>query len=194
MPATIPDHLAGRPLWHGMVVPWVAAWTSERRYKLKPDARISRTVRTPHLAVFTYGRPEVGEPELGLMHIPRQRDCVLEKLCQVCGRGIEGNPIAFTWNNQLGFLEGDMRMLCLEPWVCRPCAEYAMRICPAVSSADRHHYLEVYEVIRAQPVAATIDPEPFWTDLTPAERRAAGDVAIISFVKYALMEFETITL
>jgi len=70
------------PPWRiGENVPWVVPWTGEMEFGLAPSASFPGRMEAVQVS-----RPGVGEPVMGSMHLARQRQGVVEHLCQVCGR------------------------------------------------------------------------------------------------------------
>jgi hypothetical protein len=89
--SAIPSHLAHRPVWHGMPVPYINVWGDER------DEHKTVPMLDPVIGQLCWFNaplqlPETGEPDLGQQSLQRQRRVVIEGLCQVCGRPLPLGP------------------------------------------------------------------------------------------------------
>ena len=99
----IPLSLAHLPVAAGLAVPWITPRT--------PDGR------------YLFGVIEAG----------RQRACLRDRRCQVCGR-------ALTRPMVLLVRKSDLSRRCIsEPPACPPCAAYTIRACPMVSGRLAHY-------------------------------------------------------
>jgi hypothetical protein len=96
----IPEHLAHLPVVRGMPVPYVAIWTGEQvpvhptftRNGLEPDPARPFNLAKEH-GIWCIATPtkRTGRPLFGQTHSKRQRICMVEERCQVCGRDeVEG--------------------------------------------------------------------------------------------------------
>lgn len=92
------------PLTHkGRPVPYIAAWTYERvplpRLTVVSGALAMRGERRAAGVLWKpwKNRPGVGEPEYADVHGPRQRECMMRRLCQVCARPVTANDLGFPW-------------------------------------------------------------------------------------------------
>lgn len=147
----IPDHLAHRPIWHGLVIPWVAAWSSEGIITVANDPIAGR------VAVFTKGRQGRGRPVFGVMNPPRQRAAVLTGLCQICGRSLEDTGWLPNHPKLVESFDDKGGQWLLEPPCCQPCALYSTAACPGI----RGTVTDLIEVIEIQPVAQLLDLTDF---------------------------------
>lgn len=128
----------------GLIVPWVTRWTSERR-----DLPMQ-----PHLdsgtgkVVLDYIEPEPGDrvdgvlwmreggsrgegdPEWSQVSTARQRACMLDPRCQVCGTIIEGTEIP--WLLPASAMDRKTRtgLTTMTPPICETCIPIAMASCP----------------------------------------------------------------
>ncbi|MFD8263114.1 hypothetical protein ACFV19_30340 [Streptomyces griseoluteus] len=87
----------------GRPVPYIAAWGAERvelprlvvvsgALAVKGQRRAAGTLWKPWRV-----KPGVSEPEFGAVHGPRQRECMLRMLCQVCGGPVTRNDLGWPW-------------------------------------------------------------------------------------------------
>ncbi|RKN37800.1 hypothetical protein [Streptomyces hoynatensis] len=79
--------------------------------------------------------PGSGRPDFRVMHPARQRQCMGERRCQVCGGPADRNGKGWLFalrrpepgEEAAGWPEG---LLCMKPPVCEPCAHLAVQHCP----------------------------------------------------------------
>lgn len=130
------------------LVPFIVRWSGERdgamavvfrrdrkgiRYaderSFDRDERGVLWVRTP-------SQPGRGRPEFGKVHSLRQRLCMSELRCQVCGGPADRSAEGVLWLVDAARRElrpgGEITG---HPPVCRPCAERAVRACPHLRPA-----------------------------------------------------------
>jgi hypothetical protein len=116
---------------NGMPVPWIAAWSSER------ENRITRCPMVG-MAVFTKGRQGEGRPVFGEMHPARQRQAVIRGLCQTCGERLpdRGPLLLAVVDAHVRDVTGQGgRVLVIEPFACRDCLSYSVKVCPGLVRA-----------------------------------------------------------
>lgn len=154
----IPPCLAHLPVWRGMPVPWVAAWSSEGRTVVRYD---------PHaggVAIFNRGRLGRGRPVFGVMSPERQRAAILTGRCQLCGRHLDDldqQPEEYT--AETGWLPNHPKLTettdqagtqyFLEPPCHRACAEWAAIGCPGI----RGTVTDLIEILEVRPLAQLLD-------------------------------------
>jgi hypothetical protein len=130
---------ASAPLTHrGRPVPYITAWSYERvplprltvvsgALAMKGQRRAAGTLWKPWK-----DKPGVGEPEFGDVHGPRQRECMLRRLCQVCRRPVTANDLGWPWlmeapaDRPEGWPEGEVTT---HPPTCEECQLVAMVQC-----------------------------------------------------------------
>ncbi|NMO57885.1 hypothetical protein HH310_42825 [Actinoplanes sp. TBRC 11911] len=113
----IPEHLVTRPCAGGLVVPWITPVTSTGLYLF---GKIS------HLA---------------------QVQCLLRRLCQVCGRRLATPAVLFARSNDLA------NGCTAEPALCVPCAAYSARACPMLSGRRAHYRAGEHPALAGIPVS-----------------------------------------
>ena len=148
----------------GQVVPWVSRWSGERD---DDELRIAKNLTTGALTLFyedtadpdhDENRDERGVlwardrqdrsgwPEFGQVNALRQRACMLERLCQVCGQPITESPIRWLMGPQhLYTVQG--RYVTMSPPTCERCAELSKELCPHLSTkGSRLLLVQRYEI------------------------------------------------
>lgn len=154
----IPACLAHRPVWKGMPVPWVAAWSSEGLTVVRYDPHVGG------VAIFNRGRQGRGRPVFGVMAPERQRAAILTGRCQLCGRYLDDltdQPDDSTdetgWlPNHPGLCETvdqNGTQYLLEPPCHRGCAEWAAVGCPGI----RGKVTDLIEILEVRPAAQLLD-------------------------------------
>ena len=148
----------------GQVVPWVSRWSGERDDE---PLRIAKNLTTGALTLFFEDTADPdhddnrdergvlwardrqdrsGWPEFGQVNSLRQRACMLERLCQVCGRPIGESPIHWLMGPQHLYV-ADGRHVTMSPPTCRGCAELSRELCPHLSTKGARLLLvNAYEV------------------------------------------------
>lgn len=135
----------------GLPVPYAAAWSVEHWHAIRHDPLVD------HVAVFTAGRPGRGRPLYGVMNEPRQRRCVMEGRCGVCGDLIDGpgwlpeHPTLMSATAEIGGREVPVTT---EPPCCHPCATWSATGCPGIAAKTTG----LLRIGAWQPVAQLIDP------------------------------------
>lgn len=141
----VPHRLRDVPLErNGYPVPWVSDWTGTS------DVPSDYRPVPGHPEWGDYNATEAGIGEghalAGLLHSARQIRAMVQRLCGVCGRHVNGRAILIGGPNLVtqGFHE---------PPVHRDCARYAIQACPGI---NRGHPVVVE--------ARTYDLIPIWGD------------------------------
>jgi hypothetical protein len=133
------------------VVPWVSRWSGEAD---TAALGIAKHAKTGHLTLFYKdtgdpddqrdrdeqgvlwsrdGQDRSGFPEFGQVNALRQRTSMLERLCQVCGKKIEDQPIHWLMGpNHLYQVEG--RYVTMSPPTCSACVSVSKSLCPHLSA------------------------------------------------------------
>lgn len=195
------DPVTGRPVWRGLPVPWLTQWSAEHQTSRQltfyglPDGGVMVGYEGAKdkpiggaLAGLREQRDEVGllwyehspgqgegEPLFAQVHATRQRACMVERRCQVCGSALPSTDATT-------FLEPDTEPLragkphtTLTAPCCRTCIPVAMRLCPAqrrrprvVVSAESYRPHSAYgDLYRLQDGKLTREPSrvPLASDL-----------------------------
>jgi hypothetical protein len=144
----VPSWLRDRPTdRRGIPVPYINQWGAEApdRWRIAHD----RHVHGP--ALFLDDDPD-GEPDFTRQNMARQRECMVQGLCQVCAHRVPWSRrwlvVADVTTNNISALGQDVAVI-HEPWLCQRCAEFALEHCPALIRRRRTERLLLVPVPRA---------------------------------------------
>lgn len=117
-------------IWGNVPVPWTVSWTGEERQFVAIDPQIGRR------ALMQDELPGQGKPVFGKPHAQRQRRCIIECRCDICGKPITVaqskvslSHAAWRENAAKGSVTG---ILQVEPFCHRACARVAIEWCPSL--------------------------------------------------------------
>jgi hypothetical protein len=132
MPPPIPERLSHLHTWKGMAVPRVNAWGGEIE-----DAEVRYDPAIGKDGVFAIGTEGEGRPFLAKQCPQRQRQIMVEGLCQVCGRKLAPGARWLVLSRQSTVTTTDVKdlgeqHLVTEPWLCSPCLPYMLEACPGI--------------------------------------------------------------
>jgi len=165
----------------GLIVPWVARWTAEsiERHPLK--LMLNPSTKSLHLQ-YEDERPGdriegvlwmrsgdargEGEPEWKEVHSRRQRACMLDPRCQICGMAIEGGVIPWLLPKAVGNAKTRHGISTMVPPVCPDCIPVALASCPFLARNE----VQLFEVRHYRPWAYFADY------VTPQGRHLQGEI------------------
>lgn len=199
--ADLPSTMARLPLGRNRLpVPYVAAWSTERWHAIRHEPLVG------HVAIFTAGRHGRGRPLFGVTNEPRQRACVIQRLCGVCGQEIDGpgwlplHPRLIEAQTDIGGRQCDVTH---EPPCCFPCAHWSATGCPAIGNRTPSLLRVGAYLLIAQRVDPSLAPSNHdrrfdGTD-NVTERERLGRIArhhggAVGYVKLAITDAETVAL
>jgi hypothetical protein len=165
----IPRHLQRLPLDpRGFPVPHVSEWTdenpeaNERRGDIRFGLVDFRDLGCPYaevLTLFPKGEQGKGAPRLAKLHPVRQRECLLKRICSVCGqKASPDETLAF-----IGVPRPDGRMILSEPGMHRRCTAFAVFACPGINRDPA--------IVVAESRSFTIIPESYLVELVDGEEQ-----------------------
>lgn len=147
------DHL--RRDRRGLPVPYINAWGAESVERGRVE--VDPLVGGPAWFVDDYG----DEPDFTRQNPQRQRRCMVEGLCQVCGK-----PVPWSRRN---LVVADLSVkwqyvaerrcvvpVVAEPWLCDRCCAIAVDWCPALIRRSREEHLQVVRVRSVREVALVV--------------------------------------
>lgn len=89
------------------------------------------------------------EPDFKAQNMQRQRACMYVGLCQVCGEPVPWPDRLLVYadtSTEVITIGGQPMVAVTEPWLCGPCADYALGTCPALIRRRRGEQLSLIHV------------------------------------------------
>lgn len=157
----LPEHLADRPCWRGLPVPYVNWWGAE---ECQEDIRLGFDRHVGQIAAFIDDQPG-GPPDFTRQCVQRQRECVVLGLCQVCRRQVDWADrrlVVSSVSVQTVDVAGRRVPVVTEPWLCPDCAGFATTVCPAL--IRRRHGEDLHIVRVAGPADCRIVLSTGWVE------------------------------
>jgi hypothetical protein len=117
----------------GETVPWVAPWSGESEFELAPSSSFPG-----RMELMQISRPGVGAPVLDGMHVVRQREGLVRRLCHVCGRPTARNDrwlFPTVTGHFTPLSDGSLRYASHLPPAHLACARRAQQLCPHLRAA-----------------------------------------------------------
>lgn len=135
-------------------VPWTVAWTGEDSYFIG-TCRFSR-----HPAICQAEAPGVGKPTFGKPHWQRQRRCIAEGRCDLCGKSLKlSTKVSLSHARPVGHGAEGLAILQVEPLLHKACAAISMQHCPSLKRDIAAGTLMVRQVNRWRPQFAVLGPQ-----------------------------------
>jgi hypothetical protein len=136
-------------------VPWTVAWTGEESFFVGPcrfaDGRP---------AICQAEAPGVGKPCFGKPHSQRQRQCIAEGRCDLCGKPLKlATKISLSHARPVGHGANGLAILQVEPLLHRACAAISMQHCPSLKRDIAAGTLMVRQVTRWRCQFAVMGPQ-----------------------------------
>lgn len=147
------DPTTGRPVWQGVPVPYVTRWTGEvydlslihlyfrdelivcysdpslNTFGMRAGLRADRD----EMGILWYkeapGRAGWGDPVFRDVHCGRQRECMIDKVCQVCGAPFGDTTVTFLTTRVPARGKGGPLVTSRAP-ACRRCIDVTLANCP----------------------------------------------------------------
>jgi hypothetical protein len=152
----IPDWLGHlRTDRRGLPVPYVNLWGVE-------DVRRVRMAYDRHTDSQALFQDDEGQevPDFTQQNMGRQRECMVDGLCQVCRRHVP-------WSRRF-LVVSDMSVQAIhepklgdvvaihEPWLCQRCAVFATDVCPALIRRTREEQLKLIPITSQMDVSMIV--------------------------------------
>lgn len=141
----IPQHLRHLRIDHrGIPVPYINQWGPQDPNRIR--IRFDANVNGPGLFV---DETDQTVPDFKRQCMQRQRECMTRGLCQVCSVPVpwpDRRLILAKSTVQILHVEGLPFLTVTEPWLCPPCARFALTRCPALIRQASTSGLELIDV------------------------------------------------
>jgi hypothetical protein len=152
----IPDWLSHlRADRRGLPVPYVNRWGLDEDDDL---LTINYDENVRRLAVF-YDDSQEPVPNFTAQNMQRQRECVMQGLCQVCRRPVPYSRrcvVISSISVETVNVAGQDRAVIFEPWLCTRCALFAVDRCPALIRRKETEDLTVFPIRRPSDFQVTV--------------------------------------
>jgi hypothetical protein len=137
----------------GVPVPFTVAWTGEERTFIA----ICPHARKP--AICQEIAPGSGKPTFGAPHFVRQRQAIIDGLCDICGLSLRNRTKVSLSHAKLRANGADgAAILQVEPLLHKECAALSLRHCPSLKRDIRNGTLFVRQVTKERVQVAVSDP------------------------------------
>ena len=135
-------------------VPWTVGWSGEESFYVG-HCRFS-----DRLAICQAEAPGVGKPTFGKPHCQRQRQCIAEGRCDLCGKSLKlATKVSLSHARPVGHGAQGLAILQVEPLLHRECAAISMRFCPSLKRDIAAGALMVRQVTRWRVQFAIMGPQ-----------------------------------
>jgi hypothetical protein len=139
----------------GRPVPYINRWGGEDVTRLA--IRWDPNVRLPAVFLEDADQPA---PDFLAQAFGRQRECMTQGRCQVCGRPVPWRHrrlvVAAATVEQVAVAGVGTRWVITEPWLHERCADFAVRVCPALIRRRRDEQLLVVTVTSPRDVSLAV--------------------------------------
>lgn len=124
-------------------VPWTVGWTGEEAF------HVGRCHYSRLPAICQASAPGVGKPTFGKPHWNRQRECIAECRCDLCGRSIKtATKVSLSHARPVGHGAEGIAILQVEPLLHRGCAAESIKHCPSLKRDVESGTLMIRQVTR----------------------------------------------
>ena len=140
--------------WGNTAVPWTVGWTGEESFYVG----LCRFSKMP--AICQAEAPGVGKPTFGKPHSQRQRQCIAEGLCDLCGKSLRNaTKVSLSHARPVGHGARGLAILQVEPLLHKECAAISMEFCPSLKRDIEAGTLMVRQVNRWDVQFAIMGPQ-----------------------------------
>ncbi|SDD94190.1 hypothetical protein SAMN05216337_1017105 [Bradyrhizobium brasilense] len=132
--------------WGNIEIPWTVSWTGEET-QFVGRCKYAGGM----LALRMIEAPGVGKPQFKTPHSDRQRKCIVEGRCDLCGKHLRLSTKVSLSHARVrsNGAEGPCVMQ-VEPLVHKPCALVCIEQCPALKRDIAAGILQVRQVLRSR--------------------------------------------
>lgn len=135
-------------------VPWTVAWTGEDSFY------VGHCHYSQMPAICQAIAPGMGKPTFGKPHCQRQRECIAECRCDLCGRSIKSSTkVSLSHARPVGHGANGLAILQVEPMLHKAYAVESVRWCPSLKRDIANGSLMVRQVTRWRCQFAIMGPQ-----------------------------------
>lgn len=136
-------------------VPWTVGWTGEESFFVGPCRHAGG-----RRAICQGVAPGIGKPTFGKPHSQRQRQCIAEGRCDLCGKSLKlATKVSLSHARPVAHGAEGLAVLQVEPLLHRACAAISMRHCPSLRRDIADGTLMVRQVTRYRVQFAVMGPQ-----------------------------------
>lgn len=134
-------------------VPWTVAWSAENGMFLAPCPYFNG--RT---AISQRERPGEGKPQFGKPHANRQRRCIAQCRCDLCGKSLKlSTKVSLSHSRPVIHGADGWAILQVEPLLHPECAVRCIKFCPSLKRDVENGTLMIRHVTRWRAQCAIMD-------------------------------------
>ena len=139
---TVPDR---RQFMFGKVpVPYTASWTGEEEFFVAPCKHANN-----QLAICQKVARGVGKPNFGKPHMIRQREVIINDLCDLCARPLRNRTkVSLSHARSRTHAAKPLDILQVEPLLHKECAAISIQHCPSLKRDIQSGAIEIRQVKR----------------------------------------------
>lgn len=136
-------------------VPWTVAWSAEESFYVGPCKWADQRP-----AICQVVSPGTGKPMFGKPHSQRQRQCIAEGRCDLCGKPLKlSTKVSLSHARPVGHGADGLAILQVEPMLHKTCAAISMQHCPSLKRDIAAGTLMVRQVTRWRCQFAIMGPQ-----------------------------------
>ena len=142
-------------LYYGDVpVPWTLSWSGEEQLY------IGKCSITGKPAVMQESNRGEGKPLFGSPHMGRQRQCIVECRCDLCGKRLnKSTKVSLSHAAVRSHSYNGNDVLQVEPLLHKACAKRCLTLCPSLKRDIKNGTLNIYHVTKHDVQFAWLKPE-----------------------------------
>lgn len=125
-------------------VPYSVLWSSENPLVIGKDPEVSGPAMCNSIS------PGEGKPMFGSPHMQRQREVIINELCDVCGKSLKGRTKVSLSHARPRIGANGLCVMQVEPLLHKECAALSLRYCPSLKRDIAAGTLNVRMVTRYQ--------------------------------------------
>lgn len=164
-------------------VPWTVGWTGEESFFVAPCRHADGRPAICQIAAPGGGKPSFGKP-----HWCRQRQCIAEGRCDLCGKPLKlATKVSLSHARPVAHGAEGLAILQVEPLLHRRCAAISMQHCPSLRRDIAAGTLMVRQVTRFRVQFSIMGPQ-FVSHYVPGYEADPSD-RIVGHAKVELLRW-----